>query len=199
MRALIGFLVFAAWCLNVAPHADGQALETATYPAAPTFGKKDTPMTEHVNWPPEYAPDRSPIHAVNEIDIAAPPSKVWALLVGAPHWSEYYQNASNVHVAGGSTTLSMDTRFAWTTAGIELKSQVREFVPETRLAWDALSEGGKAYHTWLITPTQVGCHVRTEETQQGPLWIENDRTHPGGLHKVHQIWIEALKAAAEER
>ena len=48
---------------------------------------------------------------------------------------------------------------------------VTECEPFRRLAWtttvDGDDTGSSAYHGWVITPTGDGCHVLTEETQQG--------------------------------
>jgi len=52
--------------------------------------------------------------------------------------------------------------------------------------------------TWVITPTDHGCHVLTEETQQGPWFLEElGRKHPGALYRYHQEWVESLARAAE--
>jgi hypothetical protein len=52
---------------------------------------------------------------------------------------------------------------------------VEEFELVTRIAWYGGSKAAgdsKAYYAWIITPTAKGCHLWTEETMQGPLWIE---------------------------
>ncbi len=42
------------------------------------------------------------------------------------------------------------------------------------------------------------CHVLTEETQQGPWFLEElGRKHPGTLYRYHQFWVESLARAAE--
>jgi hypothetical protein len=41
--------------------------------------------------------------------------------------------------------------------------------------------------------------VLTEETQQGPFFLEEiGRKHPGALYRYHQEWVEALTRAAEK-
>jgi len=55
-----------------------------------------------------------------------------------------------------------------------------------------------AFHGWVITPTDNGCHVLSEETQQGPFFLEEiGRKHPGALYGYHQEWVESLARAAE--
>jgi hypothetical protein len=54
---------------------------------------------------------------------------------------------------------------------------VNEYVLNSRLAWSTTVDGDKtgstAYHGWVITPTDHGCHVLSEETQQGPFFLED--------------------------
>ena len=72
--------------------------------------------------------------------------------------------------------------------------------PQARLGNDGRGDetGSSAYHGWVITPTVDGCHVLTEETQQGPWFLEElGRKHPGALYRYHQFWVESLARAAE--
>ncbi|WP_232298134.1 SRPBCC family protein [Erwinia typographi] len=88
------------------------------------------------------------------------------------------------------------------TVGFPMSLVVTECEPFRRLAWattvDGDETGSSAYHGWVITPTSEGCHVLTEETQQGPWFLEMlGRQHPGGLYRYHQQWVECLARAAE--
>jgi hypothetical protein len=79
---------------------------------------------------------------------------------------------------------------------------VTEFEPLCRLAWattvDGDETGSSAYHGWVITPTNDGCHVLTEETQQGAWFLDLlGHKHPGALYRYHQEWVESLARAAE--
>jgi hypothetical protein len=50
----------------------------------------------------------------------------------------------------------------------------------------------------VITPTKEGCHLLTEETQQGQFFVELiGSRHPGALYRYHQDWVECLARAAE--
>lgn len=79
---------------------------------------------------------------------------------------------------------------------------VTECEPDRRLAWSTVVDGDEtrssAYHGWVITPTDTGCHVLTEETQQGLFFVELiGRKHPGALYRYHQEWVETLARAAD--
>ena len=56
-------------------------------------------------WPAESRPEGAPVYTWNAIDVAAPPERVWAWLVRATRWPEYYDNASNIRFdAAGNYT-----------------------------------------------------------------------------------------------
>src|SRR5579859_5577355 len=109
-------------------------------------------------WPTDFEPSRSPVHVVNQIDLAASPDAVWARLIRAADWPNWYANSAKVKIEGGGTDLFAGARFTWRTFGVDLVSEVKEFVPRERIAWLAKASGVTAYHAWLIVPTKDGCH-----------------------------------------
>jgi hypothetical protein len=60
-----------------------------------------------------------------------------------------------------------------------------------------LGLGVEAYHAWEITPTAVGAHVLTEETQHGWAARLGSIVFPNRMSKFHQIWLERLAANAQ--
>jgi hypothetical protein len=97
----------------------------------------------------------------------------------------------------GATRLAAGSRFSWRTFGVGLTTEIQEFVPEERIAWEAPAPGVQAYHAWLILPTALGCKVITEETQYGWKCRLAKRLMPHRMIKYHQLWLEGLKAKAE--
>jgi hypothetical protein len=84
-----------------------------------------------------------------------------------------------------------------------MRCVVTEFEPCRRLSWrtsvDGDETGSTAYHGWVVTPTETGSHVLTEETQQGPFFLDLlGRQHPGAIYAYHQDWVERLAAAARQ-
>lgn len=159
-------------------------------------------MYNHVIWPPQYDPRISPIYALNDIDVNAPPELVWKLLVDATNWSDYFPPENQVKILGGENVLQLGTKMSRVTIGYVMHPIVTEYEPGRRLAWVTTVEddetGSTAYHGWVITPTESGCHVLSEETQQGPWFLEQlGHRFPGGLYNYHQDWVEGLKRAAE--
>src|ERR1017187_3215808 len=105
-------------------------------------------------WPNEYRPENPHVFVSNEVVIPAAPETVWAWLIRAKSWPEWYSNSSNVVLQGRDLAAGMT--FHWKTFGVSLKSTVSEFVPHERLAWDAKTFGVDAYHAWLLDPLAGG-------------------------------------------
>ncbi len=161
-------------------------------------------MYDHVIWPERFDPKTSAIYALNDIDVKAPPEVVWQLLVDAENWASYFPPEDQVRILDGGKELAAGTRFSRVTVGFPMSLAITEFEPMHRLAWattvDGDATGSTAYHGWVITPTAEGCHVLTEETQQGAFFLEElGRKHPGALYRYHQDWVERLAMAAEAR
>lgn len=159
-------------------------------------------MYDHVIWPERYDPKISAIYALNDIDVKAPAEVVWKLLIDATNWYRYFPAEDQVEILSGEKGLAMGTRYSRVTVDYPMSLVVTEFVENRRLAWsttvDGDTTGSTAYHGWVITPTQDGCHVLTEETQQGEWFLDMlGRRHPGGLYRYHQDWVERLAGAAE--
>lgn len=157
---------------------------------------------DHVIWPERYDPRTSAIYALNDIDVKAPPEVVWKLLVDAVNWSSYFPPEDQVKILSGEKQLKLGTKYSRVTVGFPMSLTVTECVLNERLAWattvDGDETGSSAYHGWVITTTKDGCHVLTEETQQGDFFVELlGRKHPGGLYRYHQDWVERLARAAE--
>jgi uncharacterized protein YndB with AHSA1/START domain len=159
-------------------------------------------MYDKVNWPERYDPKKSAIYALNDIDVKAPPEVVWKLLVDAENWSSYFPAEDQVKILGGDPELALGTRYSRVTVGFPMSLHVTEFEPFSRLSWETVVDGDEtgssAYHGWVITPTDDGCHVLTEETQQGLFFLEElGHKRPGALYRYHQDWVERLARAAE--
>lgn len=159
-------------------------------------------MYDHVIWPERYDPRTSAIYALNDIEVKAPPEVVWKLLIDAKNWASYFPSEDQVEILSGESELALGTHYRRVTLGFPMSLEVTECVPNRRLAWattvDRDETGSSAYHGWVITPTDDGCHVLTEETQQGPWFLDVlGRQHPGGLYRYHQDWVERLARGAE--
>ena len=147
-------------------------------------------------WPDRYAPGRVAATVSNQIVIDAPPDAVWRWLIHAAAWPTWYPNAQAVHVQDGASELSLNRQFTWRTFGITVRSTVREFVPNERIAWDGTAFLLDIYHAWLIEPRPGGCWVLTEENQNGLAARAQALLMPGRMFKGHALWLEQLRKHA---
>ncbi len=150
-----------------------------------------------IHWPERYRPDRAAVHVRNEIDIPAAPEVVWAWLVRAPLWPSWYPNSHHVALADGGAELRAGSEFSWKTFGVSLRSRVEEFAPPERLAWNGRAGGLDVYHAWLIERRADGCHVLTEESQNGVLPRLNHAVRPRHMSDFHQMWLDRLRERAQ--
>ena len=151
-------------------------------------------MAEGIHWPKGFGPGAAPIHVVNRIETETAPEIVWRRLIHAAGWPDIYANASDVAIEGGGADLFAGARFNWKTFGVALRSEVKEFEPDSRIAWLAKGTGVTAYHAWLIVPVGTGCAVLTEETQYGLVSRVGRLLFPTRMERWHQNWLEALAA-----
>lgn len=155
----------------------------------------DVDRFEAIKWPQDMVPSRSPIHFTNELEVAASPEAIWALLVDPDAWPRFYPGVTRVELLEGQDSIRLGTRFETNLAGQDVSASVQEFEPVTRIAWGGhpiASPESRAYHAWIITPTPEGCHLWTEETMQGPLWIELAKKAPDGFWRTHEKLLANL-------
>jgi uncharacterized protein YndB with AHSA1/START domain len=154
---------------------------------------------EAIKWPTEMAPSRCPIHFTNELEVTASPETIWSLLVDPKAWPSFYPGVEHVQLLDGHESLRLGTRFETNLAGQDVFASVPEFKPMTRIAWyggPKASGNSKAYHAWIITPTPKGCHLWTEETMKGPLWIELAKKAPDAFWRTHEKLLANLAKVA---
>jgi hypothetical protein len=151
-----------------------------------------------IRWPEEHDPAHTKVHVRNELEMPVSSEVVWAWLVRAELWPTWYSNSKDVVIEGGGHELRPGSSFRWTTFGVRLDSKVGEFVLGERIAWTARATGIDAYHAWLIERRTSGCHVLTEENQNGVLARMNNLLRPGFMSRLSREWLEGLLRKARE-
>ena len=147
-----------------------------------------------VLWPARYHPADSAVFVSNKIVIEAEPAVIWAWLIRAPRWPEWYPNSAAVRLPDGAgPDLAAGLEFHWRTFGVPLVSTVREFVPGERIAWDGRAPGLDVYHAWVLERSgERETLVLTEESQHGWLARLSNFVMPNRMSHYHQIWLERL-------
>ncbi|WP_342240359.1 SRPBCC domain-containing protein [Inquilinus sp. OTU3971] len=159
-------------------------------------------MFEAIRWPDDMKPSRSPIHFTNELRVAVAPETIWALLTDPEAWPSFYPGVRHVDLLGGHTSFQLGTRFETNLAGQDVHASIQECEPITRIAWGGgpiADKASTAYHAWIITPVPSGTHLWTEETMQGPLWIELVKQDPALFWRTHETLLQDLAKVAIER
>ena len=149
-------------------------------------------------WPEEYSFANTPVHVRSELEIPSPAEVLWAWLVRASLWPEWYPPIKAVSIQGGEKDLGPGLEFTYRIFGLTPSSRVEEFVPCERLAWRTQYEGIDAYHAWLIEKRPEGCRVVVGEHQKGWLARLNNQLRPSNGKYYHNIWLECLAKKAKE-
>jgi uncharacterized protein YndB with AHSA1/START domain len=152
-----------------------------------------------VRFPEDHRPEVSAFIARNELQIDAPPENVWAWLVRPDLWPTFYSNCRFVkHLEGPWPQIELGSRWRWMTFGAFVTSELVEFEPHQRLAWDAKELGGAGHHGWVLEPRDGGTYVVTEETQRGWGIALAKPVLRRLMVRFHQRWLEGLARAAAE-
>jgi uncharacterized protein YndB with AHSA1/START domain len=136
----------------------------------------------------------APVKTHLQIHIAAPPNRVWQLLIDAPSWPKWADQIDSVDT---TTPLAIGTRFTWKTNGTTIHSEVHLFDPQHRLSWTGTAPTARAVHVWQLDPTPTnGTTVTVDESMSGPLltWLYSSTK----LKDSDTTWLTALKQAAEK-
>ena len=154
----------------------GDSLATLNRLAAAGSIHEDAPVTTHL-----------------QIQIAAPPAKVWALLIDAPSWPKWQKQIESVTASG---PLGSDTRFSWRTGGTNIHSQVQLFEPECRLSWTGTALTARAVHLWVLESKSGNQTLLSVKESMDGLWIA--KIYPSQkLTEADTEWLAALKGEAE--
>lgn len=181
---LAGAALLGSGCATSTPRSSAQAAALR-------------PPEEQIRWPGDYSPDQAAFFVHNQIDIAAPPEVVWAIITDVKRWPEWYEGATNLTVRSPDEEVGPDVVVAWRTMGLNFESQVQEFEPPYRFAWESRKRVIRGYHAWLIIPTEEGSRVITDESFHGFLAYMQRTFIPNKLYRLHQDFLEGVKVQAE--
>ena len=154
--------------------------------------------SKDIHWPDGFHPEQADLFAHNEIVVLASCEKVFANIADAQEWPSWYPNSYNVKVLNSPDgKLHKEARFSWDTFGHHIQSRVHEFVPGSRIGWFGDGTGLNAYHTFLLSKTDDGCHIVTEEVVKGSGAVDLRQKQPNAMHEGHDLWLSTLKQRSE--
>src|ERR1700743_3559077 len=127
-----------------------QTVGSAPTNEALTFNGDGAQRSNNIHWPNGFHPEQADLFAHNEIVVHASCQKVFASIVDAQAWPEWYPNSHHVKLLNSPDgKLHEGTRFSWDTFGVHIESRVHEFVPNSRIGWGGLGRGMKGFSTVL--------------------------------------------------
>ena len=156
--------------------------------------RQATPL---IHWPQGLEPRNVDVFVHNEGWIDAPPEVVWANLIDATEWPNWYSNSADVRIDGGQPRLAQGVGFDWKTFGFSIRSTVDVFEPGSEIGWSVDNPAFRVHHAWVLVPERGGTRVITEEAQKGADAIKFRLDQPNAMYDGHDWWMSALKARSE--
>ncbi|WP_442680704.1 hypothetical protein ACSBM8_05775 [Sphingomonas sp. ASY06-1R] len=165
-------------------------------------------MMNAIEWPQGYLPGYTDNFVSNEaIVLGLTSAEIWPFLAEATRWPSYYANSANVRFLNSdSPTLALGRRFSFETFGGPIEAEVVEYVAPTReqpgrIAWHGWGGEGDirldVHHAWLVEDLDGGrVRILTQETQNGAPAKGMATAWPNPMLNGHQMWLDALTAAA---
>src|ERR1700761_7033967 len=188
LLAAIAIVLMITACLAFKTYQDDQVSED--------LKKAD----RNIHWPQGFSPATAELFAHNEIVIDAPVNVVFRHLLEAGKWPEWYSNAKNIVFTNSPDgLLKPGTEWNWETFGVRFKSQICEYVENSRIGWFGYGVGWKGVHTWHLVPEGNKTHLITEECVYGDAAKKMRRTNASAMHNGHENWDVSLKKISEKR
>jgi uncharacterized protein YndB with AHSA1/START domain len=104
------------------------------------------------------------------VEIQAPPSEVWRVLLDVERWHEWTRSIESVRLLNGKE-LAVGVKASIKQPRMPVVTwTVSEFTPERSFTWSAASMGTKTVATHVIEPTQSGSRVTLAIEQTGALF-----------------------------
>jgi uncharacterized membrane protein len=136
----------------------------------------------------------APVVASGTIVIDAPAGLVWDVLADVVNWPSIRSDIGEVTFDDVPRRGSI---FAWSTAGVALRSRFGSVEPASLLTWSTVAPGLDAVHVYRFEAIDPG-HTRilAEESMTAPAapYLNN-----AILGEQIRTWLEGLKARAEGR
>ena len=131
-----------------------------------------------------------------EIEVAASPEIVWAVLTDIGHWPSWNPEVKQASLSG---PFAPGVQFRWKAGPGTITSTIQVVEPLRRIAWTGNWFGVKAIHVHTFEPRDGGTLVTSEESYDGVV----ARLLRGRLQKVLDGALDSglqhLKAEAERR
>ena len=129
-----------------------------------------------------------------QIEIAAPPTRVWQVLSNIERWPSWNALVQNATLSG---PLQPGSVFRWKSKGLSVMSTLIEVTPNRCLVWTGKALGTRALHTWEIDEIDRGTLLKTAEWFGGWLPRFMPTAMQRTLDETLPAWLQQIRAAAE--
>ncbi len=131
-----------------------------------------------------------------EIQIAAPPATVWAVLSDIDGWPRWNAEVRSAHLEG---PVAVGSTFRWKSGPASLTSTLRAVEPPAEIGWTGTTMTIKAVHVFHLEPRDGGTFVRSEESWEGFIASLLKGYSRKNIGSAITSMLTALKKEAESR
>lgn len=131
-----------------------------------------------------------------EIEVAAPPEIVWAVLTDIDNWPSWNPDVKEASLAG---SLVPGVEFRWKAGPGTITSTIQSVEPPKVIAWTGKTLGIKAMHVYRLEPHGDATIVKSDESWDGLIVRLFRGAMTKTLQKSTEGGLEHLKAEAERR
>ena len=139
--------------------------------------------------------NNAPVKCSKSIVIAAPSTKVWAVLTNINNWANWQTEISKPKLNG---ELQPNTTFDWKTGGVKIHSTLHTVEPFSQFGWTGKTFGMLAIHNWKLTDVKGETSVLVDESLEGLLASLFKKSFLNKLEKSMQVWLNLLKKECEK-
>ena len=130
-----------------------------------------------------------------EVEVEAPPERVWDVLTGVEAWSRWHPGISFAVLRG---PMAPGTPLHWRGDGMRIRSVVTEVGEGRRVAWTARTLGARGFHRWTLEPQgSSSTRILSEEVWRGLPVLLLRGTLRKTLTASRTVWLERLRTRAE--
>lgn len=139
---------------------------------------------------------KAPILISGQIQIAAPPDKVWSILSDIDNWNTWLKMVSHSKLNG---PLEPNTTFDWKAGGTRIHSRLHTVLPPQFIGWTGKAMNMLAIHNWKFVDNGKHTEVFVEESMEGWLARLFKSLLKKSLGKDMQLSLELLKETCEKK
>jgi uncharacterized protein YndB with AHSA1/START domain len=146
--------------------------------------------------PPAGINQEAPVIGRNELEIPAPPERVWAVLTAFDQWPTWNTEVKSMEFAG---SVARGSEFRWKAGPGTITSRIERAEPPLLIAWTGKTLGIKAIHFWMLESQNGSTLVRTEESYDGLVARILRRSLQKTLDGALERGLRCLKAEVERQ